>query len=58
MTHILYDKLDVNSDTQELKLQRLSLPKTLFNHFKVAKIFLNIYSEFKVIIKSHNMYPV
>ena len=42
MTCMVYDNLDANSDTQELKLQGLGLPKTLFYDFKVAKIFLNI----------------
>ena len=36
MTHMLYDNLDANCDTQKLKLQRLILPKTLFYNFKVA----------------------
>ena len=41
---MLYDSLYANSDSQVLKLQGLSLPKTLFYDFKVAKIFLNIVS--------------
>ena len=44
MTHMLYDNLYANSDTQGLKLQGLSLPQKLFYDYKVAKIFLNIVS--------------
>ena len=36
MTRMLYDNLHANSDIQELKLQGLSLPKTLFYDFKVS----------------------
>ena len=39
MTHMLNDNLYANSDTQELKLQGLSLPKTLFYDFKVTITF-------------------
>ena len=39
VTGMLYDDLYVNSDTHELKLQQLSLPKTLFYNFKVVQIF-------------------
>ena len=44
MTRIMYDNLYANSDTQELKLQGLRVPKTLFYDFKVAINFLNIVS--------------
>ena len=44
MTHMLYDNLYANSDTQELKLQRLSLPKPHSYDFKVAIKFLYIVS--------------
>ena len=46
MTRMMYDNLDANSDTQELKLQGLSLPKHYFMTLtvKVGKIFLNIVS--------------
>ena len=44
MTCIMYDKLDANFDTQELKLQGLNLPKTPFFDFKLPRIFLNIVS--------------
>ena len=44
MTHMMYDNLYANSDTQELKLQGLRVPKTLFYDFKVAINFLNIVS--------------
>ena len=40
MTRMIYDKLYANSDTQELKLQTLRVPKTLFYDFKVAIKFL------------------
>ena len=44
MTRMIYDKLYANSDTQELKLQELMVPKTLFHDFKVVINFLNIVS--------------
>ena len=44
MTRMLYDNLHAKSDTQELKLQRLRVPKTLFYDFKVDINFLNIVS--------------
>ena len=44
MTRMIYDKLHINSDTQELKLQGLQVPKSLFYDFKVAINFLNIVS--------------
>ena len=37
MTPMMYDNLDANSDTQELKLQGLSLPKHYFMTLMDAK---------------------
>ena len=51
MIRMLYDNLYANSDTQELKLQGLSLPKTLFYNFKVPIIFC---TDFKVTIRSQD----
>ena len=42
MTCMMYDNLYAKSDTQELKLQGLRVPKTLFYDFKMAINFLNI----------------
>ena len=39
MTRMLDGILDANSDTQELKLQGLRLPETLFYDFKVTLTF-------------------
>ena len=40
MIHMLYGNLYANSDTQELKLHGLRLPKILFCDFKVTIIFI------------------
>ena len=39
MNGMLYDNLYANCDTQELKLQEQSLPKTLFHDFKMTITF-------------------
>ena len=41
---MMYDNLYANSDTQELKLQGLRVPKTRFYNFKVAINFFKIVS--------------
>ena len=44
MTRLLYHNIYANYGTQELKLQSLRVPKTIFYDFKVAMKFLNIVS--------------
>ena len=54
MTRLLYHDIYANSGTQELKLQVLRVPKTLFYDFKVA-INFNIV-KFKVTIMPYDPY--
>ena len=54
MTSMLCDNLHANSDTHELKLQGLRLPKTLFYDFKVT-LTLEC-TEFKVTKMSQQEY--